>query len=331
LQLLRRTYETDNKLRYSAVSTTTAMYGSHKMESKARLMRAPRKLTITYLSGDRKGLQTGYNEHWFWRQDGQQPMQAYAAVAIRPDEMAAQRFTLMTKNYGARVLKADKVGERDCQVVEVRRLKPLPGARGPAKHLWIDTDTGLTLRTDSFNYAGNLVMRSTLSKIEWKPQDSSQHFISPEKMHEVAGKRPWMAEEMGQDRDKVAAATGIVPPQPAKLPDGFVLDSVGMHRLDENDPTVKPAALSRFSDGMNVLTVFAMRTAGAGQSSPKAQKGPARNIDTCEFGAGTVSMRDDANGTSLMAVGDLPPALLNEVLDSTRVQMSTQSASPTTQ
>src|SRR4028119_1769075 len=70
LQLLRRTYETDNKLRYSAVSTTTAMYGSHKMESEARLMRAPRKLTITYLNGDRKGLQTGYNEHWFWRRDG---------------------------------------------------------------------------------------------------------------------------------------------------------------------------------------------------------------------------------------------------------------------
>src|SRR4028118_2306295 len=49
LDLLRRTYETDNTLRYSAISTTTAMYGAHKMESKARLMRAPRRLTIAYL------------------------------------------------------------------------------------------------------------------------------------------------------------------------------------------------------------------------------------------------------------------------------------------
>jgi negative regulator of sigma E activity len=335
MQLLGRTHEADNTLRYSAIATTTAMYGEHKMQSEARLMRAPRKLTIAYLSGDRKGLQTGYNEHWFWRRDGQQPMQAYASVAVRPDEMAGSTFLAADKNYGARVLKSQKVGGRVCQVVEVRRLQPLPGAKGPLKRLWIDDATGLTLRTDSFNHAGVLVMRSMLSKIEWSPKDKSQEFVSPEHMKEIAAKRPWMAEEMGHNHAAVATATGIVPPQPAKLPAGFVLDSVGMHRINEKNAAEKPAALSRYTDGMIVFTVFAMRTAGAKPGSTQAeentQKSKARTGATCEFGAGTVSMRDGANGISLMAVGDLPPALLNEVLDSTRVQLSTRSSSTATQ
>ncbi len=308
VNLLRRSFNADTTLRYSANVQIAAMYGEHKMQTRAHLMRAPRRLTVTYLSGDRRGLEGGFNERWFWRrEDKDAPIQAYAEVAYRPEEMAAQRFALMTRNYRGRILRRENIGDSVCDVVEIRRTQPLQNARGPFKRLWLDRQSGLTLRSDAYNYRGDLVQRSVLSNLQLAP--AVQSFVQPAQMKAVALKTSWKNEELGANRAKVVAMTNLAPPQPTWLPAGFTFDSVGMQRtsLSKDAPV---AALSRYGDGMNVITIFSFKT-----PAKKAESKTAERV-SCTFGAGAMAMRETPGGLTLLAIGDLPTETLNRVLDS---------------
>ena len=319
MRLLERTWRADNSLVYSAIFSTTAIYGARRMETKARLMRAPHRLSISYISGDREGLQVGFNERWYWRQDDNTPMQAYVEVAKRPDQMALRRMETLKKNYGARLLQATVLNGKACDVVELRRLKTLDGAVGPTKRLWIERNTGLTIRTDSFNHQGKLVMRSQLSNLQvQRASDASKttlvKFVQPAQMAEVARTQPWIYEEMNDDYARAHKTVGIATPQVKEVPEGFVFDGVGTHRFDALD---KPTAtFSRYSDGLNVITVFALK---------KAADSTQENPSTCDFGTASMAMRQLADGTKLLAVGDLPVQTLQRVLDVTTVPATTSS------
>ncbi len=319
--LLRRSFVTDNTLTFSADAETTAMYGQRKMKTFAHLARAPRRLTISYLSGDRRGLTAGYNEHWFWRREGKAaPMQAYASVALRPDEMASQRFALMVRNYVGVSLRSERVYGRLCDVVELRRRQHLDGTKGPVKQLWLDRESGLTLRTDAFNCMGNLVLRSTLANLRLAPHKSSIAFVTPATMKGIAQKTSWKSEELGANRVKVEQMTGIEPPEPRWLPVGFSFDSVGLHRA--SFATGSPlSALARYGDGLNVLTVFAFKTPKPKTivSNSKASPKPDSEI-SCTFGAGAMAMRETSNGFTLVAVSDLPTPMLKRILESVSVK-----------
>ncbi|HEX8235439.1 MAG TPA: sigma-E factor regulatory protein RseB domain-containing protein [Abditibacteriaceae bacterium] len=330
--LLQNTVKADNTLTYSAISTVTAMYGDHKVKARARLVRAPRKLSITYMDGDSKGLHSGYNEKWFWRQDSDNsPLRAYAEVEYRPYQMAEKRFELTTKNYRGRLLGSETLNGRLAQIVELQRSQLIDGAPGPMKRLWIDQESGLTLRVDSFNYQARKVMTSELSNIDLDP-DVKDAFVPPAQMKTAATMLPWMASELGDQIQKVVQITRIYPPQLDYVPPGFEFDSVGVHRC--NDTGAKyVAALTRYSDGINVLTVFAMRpdaklpgTSGSVNGSASANAKGSGTKDnskrqSCDFGMGTMVMRKLPAGR-LIAVADLPPQTLNRVLDSTRIRFA---------
>ena len=332
-QLLHRSFVADNASSYSADVTATAMYGVSKMQTRAHLMRAPRRLSITYLSGDRRGLMAGYNERWFWRREEKTaPMQAYASVALRPAEMAAQRFALLERNYDGAVVRRERIDGRNCDVVEVRRKQALENTQGPFQRLWLDKSTGLTMRTDAYNCWGNLVMRSALSNLQIAPPISSQTFVPPEQMKSIARKSSWKNEELGSDYAQVKAKTGIEPPQPSWLPTGFAFDSVGMHHasLAKGSPLT---ALSRYGDGLSVITIFAFKTkpssAAPSKSEPNAKSAlnakSAPKVDatskasqpvSCTFGASAMAMCETSNGLTLLVVGDLPTPMLVRILNS---------------
>ncbi len=324
--LLKKSVEADNTLTYSATSTVTAMYGAHTMKAKARLVRAPGKLSITYMNGDSKGLHSGYNEKWFWRQaNDSSPLKAYAAVEYPPHKMAEERFKLTIQNYEGRILGSKTLNGRLAQIVELQPRNPVDGARGPMKRLWIDQDNGLTLRVDSFNYQAQPVMTSELSRVNLNP-DTKDAFVPPVRMHDAAAVTPWMAMEMGNQIQKVAQKTGINPPTPRYRPPGFAFDSVGVHHCTDMGTKVV-AALTRYSDGINVLTIFAMRPGvklpGTEDKATGASgKAKILNRQSCDFGMGTMVMRDLPEGR-LVAVADLPPKTMDRVIDSTTISFAT--------
>jgi len=322
--LLFRTFHTDNYLTYSALSKTTARMGDKKMESVARIIHAPRRLVISYISGDYAGLSGGYNEHWSWRQGGNaQTMVPYAELERPADEMAAGRFALLLENYKANWDGNETISGHDAAVVKLSPMRPIEGARGPARKLWIDSKTGLTLRQQSFNYQMMPVMESVLSEVSYAPPITETTFVTPQTMRKAALAKPWMVHDSGDDRQKVAQLSGLYPPQPKDLPQGFQFDSVGAHRCEScQNPCY--AVLSRYTDGLNTLTVFAVnlkcgnliKSGGKTSSGGAAQKDA---LESCDFGTGTMVMRDTKQG-NLIAVADLPASALKRVLESTTIR-----------
>jgi hypothetical protein len=338
--LLFRAFHADHFLTYSAVSKTTARMAGKEMETVARIVHAPQRLSILYLRGDYAGLHSGYNEHWAWRQvNASQPMIPYAEMEQPTSDVAARRFALLLRNYEVVTSGQSTLNGRRAETVELRPFQPAPGAQGPSKKLWIDLETGLTLRQQAFNYQMQPVMESVLTDVSFSPRIDGSTFVPPQKLREAARVHPWVAREAGDDTLRVARLTGVYPPQvPSNaLPDGFEYDSVGTHRCDthglpDDSPSNCYAALTRYSDGLNALTVFAMKagcTTDSGQTNQKkstpAQKDttPGEAMPACDYGPGTLVMRDTGNG-QLIAVADLPAPILRRVLEATSVRFYVQ-------
>lgn len=321
--MLFRAFHTDNYLTYSALSTTTAHMGKEEMKSVARIIHAPQKLSIRYQSGALAGVSMGYNQHWTWRQVGTQPMTPYAEMERPNEEMAALRFALMLENYKARWEGNETQNGREVEIVRLLPLHPAEGASGPARKLWIDAKTGLTLRQQSFNFMMMKVMESVLSDVNYEPEIKEDTFVTPQTLSIAAKSKPWMAHETLNDRERVAKLAGLYPPEVKNLPTGFEFDGVGAHRCQLCDDACY-AVLSRYTDGLNTLTIFALRprcssAISATSAEKSASSKPLGTSQSCAFGTGTLVTRDVPEG-HLIAVADLPSQSLQRVLDSTTVR-----------
>lgn len=318
-RLLESTFDADNQLKYAAVSEISAFYGQGSMKSEARLVRAPGRMAITYISGSMAGSQTGYNERWFWRRD-KQTAQPFAEVNERPADMAKRRYALLLRNYHVLDGGAETINGRPAHIVELHPVNDIDGAEGPCKRLWIDDATGLTLRTDAFNYECRPVMRSILSKLDFSPQITDVTFMPPGEMQHKAKLVGWVARDTGCDPAAAEKAGGLIPPRCLWLPAGFELDGYGVHHCPAQQSMPIVAALARYTDGLNTLTVFALtrqKNAAALIAAPAAPQ-------SCDFGPGTM-VTQARDGVKLVAVADLPPVTLTRVLEHTKL-----SESPTT-
>ena len=349
--LLFRAFHADHFLTYSAISKTTARMAGKEMQTVARVVHAPQRLSILYLEGDYAGLHSGHNEQWAWRQvDASQPMIPYAEMERPTSDVAARRFALLLRNYRVVPTGQSTLDGRKAEIVELRPFEPAPGAQGPSKKLWIDRETGLTLRQQAFNYQMQPVMESVVTQVDFSPRIDGSTFVPPRKMQEAARQRPWVARDAGEDTMRVANMTGVYPPQVAAdaLPPGFEFDSVGTHRCETHGTPSGAAcyaALTRYSDGLNALTVFAMKSGcAAGEAifknspnnSPAANKNADKNsaqqqntdsMPACDYGPGTLVMRDAGNG-QLIAVADLPAPVLRRVLEAASVRLYSASKKP---
>lgn len=314
LDLLKRSTRADNELTYTALSQTVAFVGGRSVTSSAKITRAPRHLCIETLSGVGKGERNGYSQRWFWRQDVGQKMLPFAEVRLPADDMAAKRLSLLSKNYRVSLGETKAIDGRSAQAIELRPNQLVDDAKGPARRLWIDQTSGLTLGIESFNCSLEPTSRSTLSVLQISPPITPATFEPPTTIFASLENRNWQGEELGDDLIAATAKTGFVPPKPAYLPPGFQLDGYGVHRCLTTG-TLQPSVFSRYCDGLNTLTVFAFKPVNA--DIAKNMRGG------CNFGTGALASRED-NGGRLVAVGDLPAQTLQRVLSSARFEPARQ-------
>lgn len=310
--LLEQSTRADNELSYSALSRTVALVGGKSVTSEAKITRAPRHLSIEVTSGPQKGARSGYSQRWFWRRDAGRALQPYAEVARTADQMAARRARLLAKNYTTTLGESQNVAGRAAQVLELRPRYPLDGATGPARRLLIDRESGLTLEIESFNCDLKPISRSSLSDLNLKPQITPVTFETPKAIFASLAGRDWQGEELGDDSRNAAKKTGFRAPKPTFLPPGFELDGYGVHRC-RTTGVLQLAAFSRYTDGLNTLTIFAFKPVNA--NIQKNMRG------FCDFGAGTLSSVEN-NGGRLVALGDLRSKTLQRVLASTKFEMA---------
>lgn len=304
-ELLNRSFQAENST-YSARVYSVAFVGSKRVESQAQITRAPRQLAVKWLSGSARGTQTGFSERWFWRQNVG-ALGAYAEVAERPDEMASRRFELLKRNYIASLAPADfshALGE-NVEVVELRPRNASSNSPGPARRLFVDKQSGLTVRAEAFNCQLKPVSLWQLSQIEMNPPLQTAAFQAPQTILNAAKRANWEGEELGSNKVLATQKAGIAPPEIADLPRGFELEGYGVHRCSVTKIT---ASFTRYSDGLGTLTVFAFK--------PNAQTLKDAKV-SCDFGAGSMMARASST-KQLVALADLPTAQLRRALDSAK-------------
>lgn len=311
LAMLKRAFEVDTSRSYAAACQTEVLSEDRVLASRAQVVHTPKAQAIRYLDGPMQGMEAGYNGRWMWRGKIGATMESYAELPVVPLEMARRRFAVMRQNYEPVWMGQEQVAGQDAEVIELRPRFPVDGATGPAKRLWINPTTGLTLRVMTLDHLMRPVMQTTLDNVDWQPRVDGKTFVSTQSLVAAVKAQPqgWMAQDMGrspEDFRRVAQVVGLYPPRPTYVPKSFVLCSVGVHRYGS---PVRQGAMTRYTDGLNTLTLFAL---------PK-EAAPLSPGETCRFGSGLMVMRD-VSGQRLIVVADLPLPILERVADGARLQ-----------
>lgn len=318
--LLGRNFWAENNLRYSAHACTMTMVHGKPVTVEANITRVPHQLVVKFLSGPVSGVETGYSERWFWRQVKAGPVTPYAEVREDANQMANRRFDILVRNYAVLLGEPQTMDGRKAEVVELRPWHPVEGAHGPARRLYIDDETGLTLGVDAYNHLLQPVLHSRLSELNVSPKIGADTFEQPQAIRAAARQVAWGTEELGRTEEQfreVVQKSGILPPRPTYTPDGFVLDGYALQRCHESKGHVMTVS-TRYTDGLNTLTVFALHKPANGTEKPMS----------CDFGPGNLVSRQDGAG-SLVALSDLPAPVLQRVLDSAHFELADGAATGT--
>ena len=329
--LLGRALQANTQVPFSAHVDTVVFVGARGLQSEAQLTSAPNRFSVIYLSGPTKGRKSGFSDQLFWRQNAVGQLIPYAEAATRFDQIAQRRFELMRANYEAHLQGTDEIAGRPVEIIEVRPARPMRGLKGPARRIFVDDATGLTLRIETFNSRLQPVSHSTFSQLDLRVEANGADFLSKTQVASVANQSHWEGEELGDDARAVEQQIGLAPPQSDALPKGWKRDGFGIHRCQADDKTLRIAAFTRYTDGLNVMTLFALKNptrtsfSNAFSSESASYK--------CSFGPAVLVSRPDGAGT-LLAIGDLPPKILSRVLKNARfrevaITAATPTAAPT--
>ena len=323
--LLGRALRANSDVPFAAHVETVVFVGERSLQSEARIVKAPGHLSISYLSGPMKGQSSGFSRQIFWRQGASGQLSPYAQTAMPAAQIASRRFELMRANYRAQRRKPAAIDGRPVEVVELRPANATNDFGGPARRVFIDAATGLTLRIEEFNARLQPASHSTFSRLDLHPAISQDTFRAPSALLNLGVRDFWRGEELGDDARAVQQKTGLVPPQSASVPRGWKRDGFGVHRCTQTSEALQVAAFTRYTDGLNVLMLFAMKSAPGAALTDTRQKPM-----SCSFGPGALVSRTDGAGT-LLALGDLPPDILRKVLKDARFkEVAPIAATPTT-
>jgi len=322
--LLLQAFQANKTQQYSGITNAEVFADGHWYNSSARIAKAPDHLTLDFFSGANTGLECGYSGNWMWRKKSNAPLIPYAKLNEGLARESETRLQLLLHNYEVTWKGTANIDQRPADLLEITPRHAMIDASGPAKRIWIDRATKLPLRIETFNYQMTPVMRSTLSDLQLTDQPATS-FVTDESIQAALAQTPWTAYQMGNNYDEAGRIAGVFPPIPTYVPSGFMREEVGLHRCSPAAATPDDscyASLSRYSDGMNSLTLFALNPNCANQlhldQTPQSQE---QNLDEqiYVFGPGAVSTRTTKAGT-IVAVADFSPAELRRVLNSIEIR-----------
>ncbi|MEO6908363.1 MAG: sigma-E factor regulatory protein RseB domain-containing protein [Abditibacteriaceae bacterium] len=324
--LLVKAYHANNTQPYTAITHAEVFAGGRWYRSSARITKAPDDMSLSYFNGANNGMECGYDRNWMWRKPASSPtIQPYAKLNDDVTNGRESRMQLLLHNYKVTWKGSAKIDQRPADLLEITPRHPMDDATGPAKRIWIDRATKIPLRIETFNYQMMPVMRSSLSDLELLNTNSSSSFVDDATIQAALAQTPWTVYQMGNNFDEAGRIAGVFPPLPDYLPAGFMREDVGLHRCSPQSDSCY-AALSRYSDGVDTLTLFALKPSCAqklqlDQTSQNEEQNSAAQTDEqiYVFGSGAVSTRNTKNG-SIVAVGDFSPDEMRRILHSIQLK-----------
>ena len=304
--ILRQAYAAEKMLAYSAVLEVRTA-GGPPAELKVWSSRGRKRME--YLSEPARGrvmIDDGHAVYWLDK--------AGKVAVFTPAPDAPERVDLVFRNYNVASAGTDEVAGRKAIVVRVSPKHP----PGPSRRLWIDQQTKLILRSESYASDGTLKAASKTTSINLRPQLSEDLFRVPKGWRV---QRPPAEEQNRWTAAELSKRLGITVAEPGYVPPGFVLEGMYLVRMGGMG---RQAAHVRYVDGLNSLSIF-QRPAGPGPGRGRGGwggwrwrggRGADTDQDVQSLGAVGRLVRVFRPGRMCVVVADLPEKELQKVASS---------------
>ncbi|MFA6666064.1 MAG: sigma-E factor regulatory protein RseB domain-containing protein [Armatimonadota bacterium] len=235
-RLVRMSYKAQETASYSCRINTIMQDRGKRLISEADIYKDGRATRINYLSGPAAGTSVIDNGRTIMRFV---PVERLVYV-IAPER---ENLSLMLSNYSPEPAGRGMVAKRSCFII---RLAPIHKGN-PWKKLWIDRDSYLTLRTDSYNSDGRLISSTELHSVNCRPQ-SPKLFAVP---------KGWKTRQISYgaislDLLPVSSKAGVKPVRPGYIPKGYKFAGYG---LTKPSPPIECVTL-RYTNGLNSITLM---------------------------------------------------------------------------
>lgn len=304
--LLRKAYAAEKTIAYTAVLEVRA---AGRPAAALKVWNSRGRKRMEYLSGPARGrvlVDDGRAVYWL--------DQAGKSAVSTPGADGPERIDLVLRNYNIASKGTATVAGRKTVVISIS-AKRQPG---PSRTLWIDQETKLILRSESYASDGALKAASSITSINLKRQLSEALFQVPEGWRI---QQPPPEQRTRWTLTELSKRLGITVTEPEYLPAGFELEGMYLVRMGRMQ---REAAHIRYVDGLNSLSVFqhpvgpgaGRGRAGWGGRRWRGGRGADADLDVQPLGAVGRMVRVLRPGRMCVVVSDLPEKELEKVANS---------------
>lgn len=243
--LLGQAIEAPKHHNWEGIITTKRSFRGKEIEARVEVVhKKPDKDRLEYVDGDLKGLVVVKDSGSVTIVDEGMQGRGTGMEGV-PTATAAQAGELLKRNYRPKVVGREKIAGREADILSLRPRE----SQGESKRLWIDGDTKVTLKTQTYDAAGDMVGESEFEDIRFVDDIQDSVFIA------VTGYGSEAVETSHpQRRSVLEVKLGFPILEPEYLPPGYVFDrsflytcpcGCGMH-----------SALLSYTDGANRVSIF---------------------------------------------------------------------------
>jgi len=305
--LLEKTLRAPAETQYHATSVTYC-YLPKELKVRAEVWhKGPYRERITYLSGPMKGYTIGCDGLRNW-QSNANATQIKVAGRRASDDQAKQRFDLLVRNYQVTLDGVARIARRRVYILTIKPRNP----GNPWKRLWVDQVTAVALRTDDYLPNNRLKTRTILETIDYSAPIDDSLFDVPASAAGGLQSVPTTSTR-AMPPDLIREIYQLDPPPPRYLPRGYELERHYLYQCECGDKAV----LTRFIDGLNTISVFAIPTATDAATAGEGSDAAVRE-NCCIIGANlpSVTVKHKGRDYRIVVLGDIAEGELRRVMDS---------------
>ncbi|GMV37543.1 MAG: hypothetical protein AMXMBFR61_20510 [Fimbriimonadales bacterium] len=307
---LRQAEKAKKTLSYSAkVQTTSAGQGARSTVQATVYQKGPLSRILYLLPGGKQRIVLDDGKNLY-------ELDATTKTAIKasPTQEPSRIETLLA-NYEVTITGSATIAGRACDVIYVRGKRP----GSPSRRLWVDRETSLILRSDSFDASGRLTAQTVYSSVDYRAALAPDLFRVPQ---------GWKVREVASDaarhytREEISREVGFRVPVPSYMTPGFVFDGYHLSRCSGG----VPYCLARYVDGLGSVSIISRhevcpqcgRTAAGGAGQGRGQQhrygqGKGRGLCGSPMRASATTAVVTKNGVTSLVLGDLPKSELDRI------------------
>lgn len=245
--IVRKAYSVEKSAVYAGKLTNTVQISGRTLNSTVNIYRSALKLRMEYTSGPMNGVVVIEDGQAVYRLD-----KSAKTVYVSLPPPVTSNVKLLLANYIPVAAGKESIAGQAAEVIKLQPKK----TGNPRIVLWVDSKTGVILRSERYLHTGILATRSTYNSINYKSASSRSLYSIPGEWKKVDAGATGHPLSIVQ----VQKSAGFKPLQPSYIPGGYVFGGYFLRQTGSG----KIAVVIKYTDGLNSITVF-QRECGSGR------------------------------------------------------------------